>query len=370
MDEFVDDLGGLAETVERQLAADELDSERVVQLRTVEPLLEVLDWDVRSSEVRPAARLDGRQFTYLLAIDGSPAVAVATRTPGEPLGDDVVSALEAVTRDGAVSWGLATNGRTVALVTATDGEVHGHSFAFTDLGEHADALSHYRRGAVADRLTAESDERSAAAERLAANRDAVVASMTAEVVSVTDDDVESVVEAECDRAVDAVLDALRSPVDGEQEAPERAPAASPATDDAESVSNAVQVDDASEQVDPGDGGAVLESTHDSEYVARFFGGANSVGAVGTARPGTTVVGVVRYLFENHDLRSTIALPWSGPLDDVVVAGAARGSDWATLESTGDASVSVRRIDDPSAAQAVVRALADAAGLRVMFQGDW
>lgn len=369
MDEFVGDLDELAENVERQLAAGELDSERVLQLRTVEPLLKALDWDVRSSEVRPAARLDDHQFAYLLAIDGFPAVAVATLTPGEPLGDDVVSSLEAVTRDGSASWGLATNGRTVALVTATDGDVHGHSFAFTELGEHADALSHYRRGTVADRLTAESESWTAAAERLAANRDAVVASLTDEVVSVTGDDVESVVEAECDRAVDAVLDALRSPVDGE-EAPERAPAASPATGEIESVSNAVRVDDASEESDTMGGGGMPESDDDAEYVARFFGGANSVGAVGTARPGTTVVGVVRYLCENHDLRSTIALPWSGPLDDVVVAGVARGSDWATLESTGNASVSVCRIDDPSAAQAVVRTLADAAGLRVMFQGDW
>lgn len=109
---------------------------------------------------------------------------------------------------------------------------------------------------------------------------------------------------------------------------------------------------------------------DGSYVARFFGGSSSVGAVGTASPRSTTVGVVRYLLENQNLRRSVTFPWEVETGTAVVAEQRPSEAWIALEHPSAADVYVRPIDDPSTAKAAIEGLAEAVGLRVMFQGDW
>lgn len=403
-------LAELADAVERGAGDGSLDSERAVQLRAVEPLLEILGWDVRGPEVVPETELSGQTVEYLLRIEAQPAVAVRTVPPGTDPTTGALDRLESGLASGAVSRAMVADGRTIVLVLADGDDVHRRSILFQALPEHADALGQFHRSVLEETVTPARTDRREAARRLAANRDAVVDAVTAEIVSVTGSEFEDVVAEESTRTIDALLEQL-DPGDVEHDEPaEQEPSEQPEQDANDASQAAGRTDAANEGRTPargaGDGvpdtnggesarasrerseGTVAaestdepdESARGGEYVVRFFGGASSVGAVGTQSPDGTVVGVVRYLLENHDLEASLTLPWQTASGTTILARSGEPPDWTTLENAGEDggrdgdgnrdSVAVRSIDDPPLAKETIEELADATGLRVMYQGDW
>lgn len=406
-------LAELAESVGRGDDGS-LESERAVQLRAVEPLLETLDWDVRGPAVVPEADVEGETVDYLLEIDDTPAVAVRTADPDTDSLEAVVDEFESVLTLGELSRGIVTDGRSIVLLAIDGGEVHRRSVQFRTLPEHATALGQFHRLVLAE-VTARDRADRAAAQRLAANRDAVEAAVTEEIVAVTGTEFEDMVAAESERTVDALLEALHPDAadadSTEQERStdqERSTKHEGATDQEASIKHEEDANEAertagAEGTDapgatsgaegvatdqPADGTGTSdqhsstesttrdavtgadEASADGEYVVRFFGGASSVGAVGTQSPAGTVLGVVRYLLENHDLESSLTLPWQLPDGTTILAATGESPEWTTLENAHGETVAVRSIDDPSLAKDGIEALADATGLRVMFQGDW
>lgn len=382
------ELAELAYRVADGAAEGTLSSERAVQLRAVEPLLEVLGWDVRGPEVVPETTLGGLEVDYLLTIGGTLVVPVGTAGPNVDLEGNVVDPLERAIVGGHAARAIATNGRSIVLLAAGDNGVHRRSFRFAELPDHADALGQFHRSVIEANGAGDRADRRAAARRLAEHREAVVEAVTSEIVAVADEPVEEIVADEAARAVDSVVDALgsgdagdpgrgnsgttgggaagtavESPPDG---APDGTGTAAGTSTDATATEARGERDPTGDHTDPGSSPAETGG----EYVVRFFGGSSSVGAVGTDSPHGTTVGTVRYLLENHDLARSITLPWRDETGTTVVAGERIGEDWTTLSNASGDAIGVRPIDDPARAQQVIDTLVEAAGLRAMFQGDW
>jgi len=407
-------LAELADAVGRGTDDGSLDSERAVQLRAVEPLLETLDWDVRGPDVVPEADLCGLTIEYLLQIEETPSVAVRTVEPGTDSLDDAASQLESVLVDGRPSRGIVTDGHSIALLLIEGGDAHRRTISFVDLPYHAEALGQFHRSVLEEAATHDHADRRAAAQRLAENRDAVEDAVTAEIVSETGSEFRDVVAAESSSTIDAILEALDPTDDPERGSAEvQAEQLQEGVDSPEDSDGGVDVEDRADGEGPdeprdeasdaaesestpeqakstgrstagttktdrltngsstdGSGAGSDGSSPRGEYVVRFFGGASSVGAVGTQSPTGTVVGTVRYLLENHDLESSLTLPWQTSSGATLLAASGESPDWTTLENAQGKAVAVHLIDDPAIAREGIEELADAAGLRVMFQGDW
>lgn len=391
----LESLAELADAVERGGDDGSLDSERAIQLRAVEPLLEILGWNVRGPEVVPETELAGLTVEYLLQIDTKPAVAVRTMPPSTQLTNEALPRLESLLSDGNVHRGILTDGRTIHLLIADEDDVHGRSISFTALADHADALGQFHRSILEETVALSRSDRREAAGRLAENRDALVDAVTAEIVSVTGTGVEDEAAEETIHMIDGLLERLDPGEVDQNESVASEPGLNaddaPRIDDPDDNDDAVNATgtsapgendeesleatfdqsgtpDGSESNDEPD--ELDEPASDREYVVRFFGGASSVGAVGTNSPGGTAVGTVRYLLENHDLEANITFPWQPANADAILAKTAESPDWTVLENADGTAVAVRPIDEPSVAKGVVEELADATGLRVMFQGDW
>lgn len=418
------ELAELADRVEGAVADGTMASERAVQLRAAEPLIEVLGWDVRGDGVRPAETIDDRLVDYLLTIDAIPAIAVQTVGPDEEIERAVDSVLEPLLERGETPRGIATDGRRVTLHTTDGSGVYDYACPFSELHEHADALGQFHRSTLEATVADEQASRRDAAKRLADESEAVADAIAGEILSVTGTDVAESVRTATDRFVEDLVDDL-TPGDANlveddisAESTRTAPSGVASVDDHGSAeSDAVDDRSGSESSgdvpdeDPPDGtppngaapsrrsssltdsdgsGARASDTvagepvggagshsqtgdgsdPDGSYVARFFGGSSSVGAVGTATPRSTTVGVVRYLLENHELHRAVTFPWEVEPGEPVVTDSRPNPEWISLGNPEETEVFVRPIDDSRAAKATIEALADAVGLRVMFQGDW
>lgn len=401
------ELAELAERVGAGAAEGSLASERAVQLRAVEPLLEVLGWDVRGSAVVPAAAIEDLTVDYLLTIDDLPAVLVETVGPSDDLETDGVAPIERGIADGQASRAIVTDGRTVVLVVEHDDDLHRRSFEFAALPDHAESLGQFHRSVVARTTAAERPDRAAAARRLDEDRTEAVESIAETIVDVADEPVDDEAAAAAERTVDALVETFRSEdaddvgrersdpadfedgseVDGDSAGSASSGMEPAATEPAGTEAESTLAGTAEESA-RSDHGGVGSSTpeeghHDDvessaeprtndggEYVVRFFGGSSSVGAVGTETPRGTTVGTVRYLLENHGLASSITLPWRDDEGSVVLTEEPSGDEWPTLSNASGESIGVRPIDDPQTARRVIDGLVEAAGLRAMFQGDW
>ncbi|AGN02964.1 hypothetical protein L593_15150 [Salinarchaeum sp. Harcht-Bsk1] len=380
-------LSALADRVDRARGDGSLESERAVQLRAVEPLLETLGWDVRGREVVPDASVDAVSVDYLLAIDSTPALVVETVPPGTDVREST-TALARVIDDDTVDRGIVTDGESIVLLVDGDDGVHRRSLPFDALQEHADALGQYHRSVVERSISAAQSGEREAARRLAAERDAVVTSVTQSILDVTGDAVEPTVAAAAESFVDSLAESLESPgsADGTTDGPSREsdatssvttpppehstpdtrtehPDANTERDEVTAVESGASPESEPE-IDSQDAGG------DGEYVVRFFGGTSSVGAVGTETPRGTTVGTVRYLLENHGLLGSTTLPWRTDDGTVVLAESPGGPNWIALDNDAGNAVYVRPIREPAMARSCIEELATAAGLRVMFQGDW
>jgi len=116
----------------------------------------------------------------------------------------------------------------------------------------------------------------------------------------------------------------------------------------------------------------VDADGDEEYVVRFFRNRSSVGAVGHGTWSGALVQAIEYLIAQHALDGSLDLPW-GPIEDRAVINHVPfhpdGVDMAdtTQLSNGYFVCTTIGVD---ASRAVIEELAEIAGLRVMFQGDW
>lgn len=411
-----------------------LDSERAVELRVVEPFLERLGWDVRGPAVEPQAEVRGVNVSYVLAVDGVPSILVQTAPPGAALDADRVPGVADALTGAGVDWGLVTDGRTFVLLARSEDGVHRQRHDLEALPDATTALQHYTRETSVQRRARDRTDRAEALERLAERREAAVDAVTGALVDVAGDAIDDPARAGAEHLVDELLDAApedpRPGESGGESAPEHAATdpesqgapSSPATPSespgpapqrgatesshdsgvtgAGSTAGGTQTDGSSNDTAPESDRSSTESSRTArgtsgesrgvpdappsrppptarsssgeEYVVRFFGGSASVGAVGTDNPAGTLAGAVEFLLENHDLASTLTLPWGVEDGRAVLARTPEHPDGSTMtyyETIGDRWC-VWTGGDEAAIRTAIEELTEKAGLRAMFQGDW
>jgi hypothetical protein len=179
-----------------------------------------------------------------------------------------------------------------------------------------------------------------------------------------DDDVE-VSEATSEATADAVEHASGGPSSSVTTS-ERADASGEAPQAAEGD------DEAPSAVDEESSGAEAGG-EDGEYVCRFFDGRTSVGAVGSGTPTTTLVQVLEFLERRRGTVTGLSVPWrpDGSLPVVLNHDPVHedGRAWDAYRELPTGHYLYTGLDE-AGCRTAVEELASAAGLRVMFQGDW
>lgn len=392
---------------------------RVVGLRVVEPLLEVLGWDLRGPEIDPEVDVAGRRVDYLCCVAETPCVAVVVRAGEAPVAAGGDSTARSVCAAGAVDRAIETDGSTFLLAARADGAVHTRRVAIDDLAEETTALEGFTRRACARRVERRSTA-SAARDRLADRRSDAVDRVTEAVVDVAGESLEEPARDAAEEFVGSLVDdgsgrADAGAVDKEASSELRAgrghedidgstedgtdatggetAATGTGTDsdgtesdqterggDANETggtetdaagSDSTSADDARPTTSPPSVPDSSASAEDGEYVARFFEGSSSVGAVGTNTPGGALAGAVRYLAENHGLVGSITLQWRDDGRGILIddPGHAGGSPADAYDQVAP-DLYVWTGGGVACCRSAIEALAEAVGLRVMFQGDW
>ena len=374
----------LREYVERSRDAlgDAADlSLRNTELRLVHPFLSALGWDVHRPEVEADVSVpaDRDPVDYALVVEGRPAVFVDVTACSDPLDEAGVDRLGAALSATDVDWGILTNGRSFVFLARGGSGVERVRCRLADLPDHQDVVATYSKSAAESRTTADA-ERATAARRLVDRREAVVERLTETLVAAAD----GAAEDEFASAVDVFLDDLIAALDADASPSEsvRASAESDASEanstdgDASETGSSSGTDRSEPPRDASEGARPVTAGEDGEYVVRFFDGRTSVGAVGTGSPVGTLSSAVEYLVDQHAVDGGISLPWRPEAGDD--AGKAvlnhdpvhpNGSAMAAHESLSNGYCLLATLDAGSA-KVVIDELADKAGLRVMFQGDW
>jgi len=414
----------LRQYVERARTAAAADlSLRNTELKLVQPLLAELGWDVHGPDAAAEVGVpaDRDPVNYGLRIDGRPAVFVDVVACGEPLREADARRLGAALSAAGVDRGLLTNGRSFVFLDRAGAR---DECRLDELPDHPDAVTPYTRAAAEARVGTRA-ERRAAAERIAARRDEVVEDVTERLVATADGAAAGDLAAAADRFVDDLLAALGddapaavpdewAATPGEADATAEGSYAPPdesngtsdesnvppgervaPANDAETAAgddrgqgsgesdDAATVGASASPTAPGSddgptaGAAAASGTDETgEYIVRFFSGRTSVGAVGTDTATGATAAAIEYLIEQHALDAGLSLPWRPEAADddgraVLNHDPAHpsGAPMDASERLSNGYHLLATLDAPSA-RTVVAELADEAGLRPMFQGDW
>ncbi len=111
-----------------------------------------------------------------------------------------------------------------------------------------------------------------------------------------------------------------------------------------------------------------ESDEEGEFVVRFFDGGTSVGAVGGSAPMSALLQATELLERQRALLAGLDTPWAPGDDCRVVLTDEPVGDGPTRQLPTGHYLATDLTD--AEARTTVEGLASAAGLRVMFQGDW
>lgn len=442
-----EELRSFIERASKQLAETPEMAVRNTQLRIVEPLLSLLGWDVRSTEVTAAWPTEyDEPFDYGLFVGDQPVIAVetfGTQTAVNP--ERLRGCLDRLERTG-LDWGLVTNGRQFVFLARDEEAWARRSCGLDELTDHRAILYAYSSEYARQRLAS----RRKAADRLRDQRSALIEGITHSLKETAGAEFEGTFRSVATRAVDDAIAAVNrqrgsgsqgATPDGQQtrERPDRTDTspdqpksdtgtsnrdtpregstrssespthseeqteAGPAPDDGGTTGTKPATNDGGARPAPDDGaptgtesatddrgGTAAESTSsttgrandqheqstpdtqsDTEYVVRFFEGSTTVGAVGNPTPAGAFVGVVSYLGEQRALTNRIETPWGLDESTALIARSPAHPDGTAMEQVreigayylwtgGSTEVYREAIDE----------LADVAGVRAMFQGDW
>jgi hypothetical protein len=303
---------------------------------------------------------------------------VLAERASEPVGERIAAARENLVADLADRVLAATDGRAEDRVRAA-------TAAFVDelaaeLGATSPTASETDRGDAAAQRT---DNEGATVDTAADAEDGVVNAEAAPAeiedtgrtpAQAPDDDV-GVSEATSEGTTEATGHASGGPAPSVT--------ASERVDDSTGARREAEADDPETTAEPahdvsadvGEGAAADDgpAANEGEYVCRFFDARTSVGAVGSGTPTTTLVQVLEFLERRRGTVTGLSVPWrpDGSLPVVL--------NHDPVHEDGRAMASSRELPtghylytglDEAGCRTAVEELASAAGLRVMFQGDW
>ncbi len=355
----------------RQLidASPQMDEENT-KVRLVQPFLELLGWDLRSTEVeleytvRIATRTT--HVDYALTVGDSPAVFVEAKPVRSELTDENVEQLRSYMRQAlAVDWGILTNGQRFEVLSKNadeDGEVSVVEFDLADLVDNPDVLELLTKESIQSGRSAEVAEQVARTNRVIDRlrddetvvAEAVASAVESEVGELTVDTTEQAREFVRDLA--GVLEDRRRFVT-ESHTPGGG---------AEKMNRGEHVD--------GDGWRVDDV---SEGYAVGFDDGWRLPAVDESAPTEQrqALGVaVDHLIVAHDLTGQVELPYSAPRarQNCLINRTANHPDGRRMRAfyelvDGTFLYTSLSVDDK---RQYVELLADEVGVEVSFGGEW
>lgn len=408
-------------------------SKRAVQLRVVEPLLELLGWDVTSESVEPLwPPADESPFEYALLVGGTPCIAVDVLAPNTGVDAAAIEGFTDRLKRLQLSWGIVTDGARFVFLTADQDGWARRTCGVTDLPANTALLRPYTRqqaasrirqqGAIVDSLQAEraalEQEIAACFQRVAeAEHDVfqqVAANAVGTAIAALDREGTQPPPNHSQRPADSHSGTASTPTDetgspdvseigiddsqsrrgvskgGTAGTPTDSTAsdstttestdAAQATSDADQPSSPTQIsENAASQSQPTTAEQPVQTTESStedtqperEYVVRFFGGSSTVGAVGNPTPAGALYAACSYLQEHRALTNHLTTPWGVDDEYSIIAREPVHPDGTTMGKVRELGQYYVWAGPPERqCKQAIEALADATGLRVMFQGDW
>jgi hypothetical protein len=149
--EYVEESRQLIETSPRM-------DEQNTKVRLIQPFLELLGWNLRSTEVELEYRVTMGSSTthvdYALLVGDAPVVFVEAKPVNSHLSDTDVRQLRSYMRQELeVDWGILTNGQSFHVLTKSRSSPNGEEisvvqFDLDDLGENPDILEILSKEAI------------------------------------------------------------------------------------------------------------------------------------------------------------------------------------------------------------------------------
>jgi len=291
----------LAEYAERSSAlideSPQMD-EQNTKRKVIEPLVELLGWDILSMavELEYSVRMGSgtRKVDYALKLDGTPVVFVEAKGCDTPLDDDHADQLRSYMRQVGVDWGLLSNGREFEVfrrdhASERPNEISLAAFSIEEAVENKQPLSALSVESIETGESEQIAEKIEAVQRAVAslrnNKERLAEDVTTVVTDVAGEAVSQEVENEAKRFVDDLVERL-----GEQ---------------AHKTVSAAQPD------------TVTKPSHDGKYAIRLTRDGTVVHEATGDNQAEVMAVLVDYLIEDEDLLDAIEMPY--------VPGTGRGS---------------------------------------------
>ncbi|GAA0217341.1 type I restriction enzyme HsdR N-terminal domain-containing protein [Halobaculum roseum] len=291
-----------ASLIEETPQMDEQNTKRKI----IEPLLELLGWDILSSdiELEYSVRMGTgtKKVDYALKLSDTPVVFVEAKGCDTTLNGDHEEQLSSYMRQVGVDWGLLTNGSKFELYrrdrdSDRPNEISLAQFSIETIDDHQHALRAIAKESIATGESQHIAETMQAVQhairQLRTGKETVAEEVTAVVTTTAGEAVSQHVEDEAKAFVDALIDRLES-----QASTTDRGAGSSRTEPSSSESKAAGASH---------GAYVIEVTDDSQCIEVVSGDTQA----------EAIAALVEYLIDAHDLLDAIELPY--------VPGTGRGS---------------------------------------------
>ncbi|MFC7009535.1 type I restriction enzyme HsdR N-terminal domain-containing protein [Halalkalicoccus salilacus] len=214
--------------------------EENTKAKLIQPLLELLGWDVYSAEVELEYPMQiGRGNTradYALLLDGVPVVFIEAKGFDSTLSTSDRTQLTSYMRQKGVDWGLLTNGATFEVLkrrqnSARPEEVSLDHFTLDELADHWSVLRLLSKELVktgeADTIAQRIEARQRAVRTLKGNKEDIAEGVTNVVTDEVGDTLAQEIETESKAFIDALVTSLGTDQETEVQVPDQEPETAP-----------------------------------------------------------------------------------------------------------------------------------------------
>ncbi|MGQ4556773.1 type I restriction enzyme HsdR N-terminal domain-containing protein [Halobellus sp. GM3] len=270
--------------------------------KVIEPLIELLGWNILSSgvELEYSVQMGSgtKKVDYALKLEGTPVVFVEAKGCDTPLEQSHENQLKSYMRQVGVDWGLLSNGRTFEIFrrdvsSNRPNEVSLAEFSIKEAPENKHPLRALSRGSITSgesRQIAENIEAvQKAVEALRKNKESLAEDLTGIVTGVAGSAVSQHVEDDAKSFVDDLIESLEEQTHRED------------------VVNQRIRDDR----------IVSTEAENTEYVIRVTRNGDEIHRVNEKMQSESVASLVNYLIEEEELLDEIEIPY--------IPGTGRGS---------------------------------------------
>lgn len=217
-----DELADYVEQSQSLIDASPQMDEQNTRRKLIEPLLELLGWDMLSPEVELEYSVQmgvgTKKVDYAMMLEGTPVVFVEAKGVDSSISDSHRSQLKSYMRQTGVDWGLLTNGvRLELLKRKKDGdrpdEVSLGTFSLQELSDNIHFLRALSKDSIetgeAERIAENIEATQRAATRLRENKESIANQITQVVTDEVGDSVSQTVQDGAKQFVDVLSSSLQ-----------------------------------------------------------------------------------------------------------------------------------------------------------------